>query len=91
MTLYVTKWDFVRHIRLDNIKNMFKKVFISIIISVLLLLGLSQKASAQTLDYQCTGKSLADYMNTVIDGVNGFFGVGGLSNVRLLSPERRAL
>ena len=86
MTLYVTKWDFVRHIRLDNIKNMFKKVFISIIISVLLLLGLSQKASAQALDYQCTGKSLADYMNTVIDGVNGFFGVGGLSNVRLLSP-----
>mgnify|MGYP001566629463 CR=1 FL=1 len=65
---------------------MIKKILISLLTALAFMLVTRAEVSAQTLDYQCVGSSLADYMNAVIDGVNGFFGVGQLSNVRLLSP-----
>ncbi|GEM_PF-4064960 len=54
-----------------------KKLFIFI---VTVSLFIPWPAQAQELDYQCVGKGLADYMNTIIAGA------GSLSRVRLLSP-----
>ena len=54
-----------------------KKLFLFITTILLIYPGVTL---AQELNYQCVGKSLADYMNAIIAGA------GNLSNVKLLSP-----